>query len=231
MSILINSSDTVQFHNNGSLSFDGANDYATADGTRTVIDPDQGTVSAWVKLDSTSINGAVWKASVDTDNLLAISYNNSQQKIQMTFKGDGTAKVADGAFAVEGNDTWYNVILQWDTDPSANYVKGYVDGELLETTTELPEFTGSLANVNIGRNSVAANSYFSGHITHVSVFNTVVQPGLLYNGGSPGNLNGVTGLVAWYKMNEGSGTSVADSSPNSNAATLIHAPSWTTDTK
>ena len=39
------------------------------------------------------------------------------------------------------------------------------------------------------------------------------------------------GLEAWWKMEEGAGTTVADSSSNSNTATLTNSPSWSTETK
>ena len=76
MGILINSSDRVQFHNTGSLSFDGSTEYMTFDGLANDISTDTGTVSAWIKMDATSINGAIFKASIDSNNNIAMTYNN-----------------------------------------------------------------------------------------------------------------------------------------------------------
>ena len=229
MGILINSSDRVQFHNTGSLSFDGSTEYMTFDGLANDISTDTGTVSAWIKMDATSINGAIFKASIDSNNNIAMTYNNSAQKIQMQYKAGGTAKVADRAFAFEGNDTWYHLCMQYDTD--SGYVKGYVDGELFETVEELGTWSGTIDKCYSARNTLAANSYFAGHIAHLSYFNTVVSATTLFNGGTPGNLNGITGLKLWLRMNEQTGTTLTDASGTGNNATLVNTPTWTTDKK
>ncbi len=54
------------------------------------------------------------------------------------------------------------------------------------------------------------------------------------NGGMPitlfqSGINYITnGLMAWYKFDEGSGTTANDSSGNGNTGTLINSPTWTT---
>ncbi len=52
---------------------------------------------------------------------------------------------------------------------------------------------------------------------------------VLYEVGSNMSLNPVndTGLVGWWKMDEGSGTTTADSSGNGNTGTLFNSPVWT----
>ena len=40
-----------------------------------------------------------------------------------------------------------------------------------------------------------------------------------------------TGLVGWWRLNEGTGTSAADSSGNSNTGTLVGSPTWSTPGK
>ena len=227
MGILINSSDKVQFRNHASLDFDGSTEYMTFDGLANDINTDQGTVSAWVKLDSTNINGVVFKASVDANNNIAITYNNSAQKIQMQYKAGGSAKVADGSFAHEGNNTWYHLCLVYNTD--SDFVRGYVDGELLESLEELGTWSGTIDKCYSARNTLASNSFWNGHIDHIAYFNTVASVSALYNGGIPGNLNGMSGLKLWLKMDEQSGTTVVDSSGTGNNATLVNTPTWSSD--
>tara|TARA_R100000152_G_C6766251_1_gene191205 strand:- start:647 stop:1339 length:693 start_codon:yes stop_codon:yes gene_type:complete len=229
MSILINASDKVQFHNPASLSFNGSTEYIDCTTVAEEVSIARGTVSAWVKLDSTSINGVIFKASVDANNNVTMNYNNSSQKIQMQYKAGGTAKVADASFAFEGNDTWYHLCMTWDT--GADELKGYIDGTQIDSTlSSLGTWSGTIDTVMSAKNSLANNSYWSGHITHLAVFDGVVSPTLLYNGGTPGNLNGLSGLKMWFTMREQSGTSVADYSGTGNTGTLYNTPTWTTDT-
>ena len=68
----INSLVNVTWSNTNSIDFDGTNDYMTADGIFNDIDVDTGTVSAWIKLDSTSANDVVFKFDVDSNNQVTI---------------------------------------------------------------------------------------------------------------------------------------------------------------
>ena len=57
------------WHNKYSIEVDGANDYMTMDGVAGEINVNLGTFSAWIKLDSTAINGVILKASIDSNKL------------------------------------------------------------------------------------------------------------------------------------------------------------------
>jgi hypothetical protein len=229
MGHFINSSSAVHFHNNNSLLLDGTNDHMQIDGLANDISTTVGTVSAWVKLDSTSANGVVFKASVDTNNQIGMIYLNSGEDMRFQYKAGGTSKLIDQAFAYEGNDTWYHIMITWDTD--ADEMKAYVNGSAVGSTQEsLGTWSGSIDAVDVGKNSLADNSYFTGHIDQVSVFASVVSATTLYNGGTPGNLTGMANLKAWYQFNEGSGTSIADSSGTGNTGTLVNGAAFNTDT-
>mgnify|MGYP003116770401 FL=1 len=229
MSIIINAASNIQFHNNNSLLLDGTNDHMQIDGLANDISTTAGTVSAWVKLDSTSANGVVFKASVDTNNQVGMIYLNSAQQMRFQYKAGGTSKLIDQAFAYEGNDTWYHIMITWDTD--ADEMKAYINSSAVGSTqSSLGTWSGSIDAVDVGKNSLADNSYFTGHIDQVSVFTSVVSATTLYNGGTPGNLTGMANLKAWYQFNEGSGTSIADSSGTGNTGTLVNGAAFNTDT-
>jgi len=78
--------------NSYSIDFDGTNDYMTADGIFNDISVSAGTVSMWIKLDSTSLNGVLIKADVDTNNQLGMAYLNSTTKMRFQYKAGGTNK-------------------------------------------------------------------------------------------------------------------------------------------
>jgi len=59
----------------------------------------------------------------------------------------------------------------------------------------------------------------------------------IYNSGSPidlstdsGNYNQSANLIAWWRFNEGTGTSYADSSTNSFTGSGVNTPTWSTNT-
>ena len=87
-----------------------------------------------------------------------------------------------------------------------------------------------------GKNTLADNSYVSGHVSQLTVWKTALtsaQITQLYNRGTPGNPlmnSNVANLIGWYGFNEGSGTSVTDLSGTGNTATLVNGAAFNTDT-
>ena len=92
-----------------------------------------------------------------------------------------------------------------------------------------------------GNNSSAQSHLKGGLIDDVAVWNAAIDSDgitTVYNSGKAGlNLLAASGdynnqgdLQGWWKFEEGSGTSVADSSSNSNTGTLINSPSFSDNT-
>jgi len=234
MGILINATERVQFQDVASLSFNGTDEYATVDDAADDVDARYGTLSAWVKMDATSNNGAVVKISADSTNLIQMLFVNSDTTMRFYYTGDGNHSVISADFNHEGDDTWYHICLTYDTTvgegEEAGELKAYINTTLKDTNVGLTNIQGTINQFYLGRNTTTSNSFHVGHIAHVSYFNTVVSPTILYNGGKPGNLNGMDNLVLWLPMREGSGTTLKDHSPQLSDATLVNTPTWTVDT-
>ena len=64
----------------------------------------------------------------------------------------------------------------------------------------------------------------------MAVFTQVVSATILYNGGKPLELAGLSGLVGYYKFEEGTGAKAEDSSGLGNTGTITNSPTYTTDT-
>ena len=101
-------------------------------------------------------------------------------------------------------------------------VNFYVNGELTSLENEGSGVT--IANVShalqIGNGPGQA---YDGYIDEVAVFNTTKSQSDIqgyYNSGVPTDLSSEGGLIGYWRMEEGSGSTVADSSSNSNAGTL-----------
>ena len=87
------------------------------------------------------------------------------------------------------------------------------------------------SGIDIGRQSNNSN-FFNGLIDEVAIWDVELDADAvtaIYNSGVPtdlsedsGNYDNSSSLISWWRMEEGSGTSVADSSTQSNAMTVTN---------
>ena len=73
----------------------------------------------------------------------------------------------------------------------------------------------------------------NGKLDEFALYNSTLSASditAIYNSGAPANQAGDSNLVAYWRMEEGAGTSIGDSSSNSNTATLTNGPTFSTDT-
>jgi len=83
-------------------------------------------------------------------------------------------------------------------------------------------------------------NFFDGELNNMAVFSSALNAtniSAIYNSGSPidlstdsGNYNQSANLIAWWRFNEGTGTSYADSSTNSFTGSGVNTPTWSTNT-
>jgi len=216
------------YSNTYSIDLDGTNDYMTADGIFDDISVSVGTISMWIKLEPTGYNGVLIKADVDKSNQLGMAYLNSTTKMRFQYKAGGTNKTIDHSVSIEADGNWHHVVVTWDT--SADQLKGYIDGSQVgSTVTGLGTWSGTINAFRVGANSIADNSYVNGHIDQVAIFTSVVSPSTLYNSGTPYDLSSISNLVGYWEMNEGTGTSIADSSGTGNTGTLVNGAAFASD--
>ena len=122
-------------------------------------------------------------------------------------------------------DTWTHVAVVRD-DASGNALF-YKNGALVETESASNDPTGGTstdAKMTIG-NSFANSNGFNGELAHVRVWNTARSASEIayyYNRLVDSD---DSNLVGYWKLNEGTGAAVADSSSNSNSGTITGA-SW-----
>jgi|TARA_R100000084_G_scaffold53256_1_gene22403 hypothetical protein len=217
--------------NSYSLDFNGTDEYGSVSSLPTVS-ISTATVSLWAKLDASSTNSVMFGLAVDSDNVISIFHKNSDNTVNFQYKGGGSAKLASSTLNVEGDGNWYHIVLTVDT--TADELKGFVNGSQVGTTTgSLGTWSGTPSLLYIARNPNASNSFFHGKLDEVSLFNVTKTPAQvteMYNSGKPTNLMGSSGLIGWWRMEENTGTTVADSSANSNSMTLFNTPTWSSDT-
>jgi len=189
-----------------------------------------------------------WKSK----RIQGFAYIEGTQRIVQT----GYAKFHNSSKPYWRSSGWSMVALAFDGQYLKLYVNGALDNssgtptiDLGSTGNELDE--GSSIYFNIGRQPEtpvggAGAAYFDGQLDECAVWNTALDAddiAQLWN--DPGDTNTIkpqnlredkgnydksSNLKGWWRFEEGSGTSVADSSGTGNTGTVTNSPTYSTDT-
>ena len=116
-------------------------------------------------------------------------------------------------------DTWYHIVLVHDN--SANTLKWYVNGTEQNTNTSV-NIPSNTETYYLGTNSDADDKYFNGRIDEVRIWNDVRTAAEIADNKDDELVGNESGLVAYYKMSDGTGTTLTDNSSNSNNGTLTN---------
>ena len=218
------------FSNVFSLDYDGVDDYVNLSSAVGVVDVNRGTFSAWVKLETTSINAPVFKYYVNANNQITIIYLHSSNQIKFMYKAAGTNTQVQAATAIEGG-AYAHVALTWDT--GANELKAFINGTQFGTTQSgFGTWSGSATVLHLGHNALSGSDFWKGNIDEFAIFSrakTNAEILSIYNGGKPSNLVGESDLVGYWRNEEGSGTTIGDQSGQGNSGTLINGTTFSTD--
>ncbi len=207
------------------LSFDG-NDYVDAGDISTVKGISKLTLSAWMKRTSAGSFVGLGK-DAGTHDRFGIAQTTSGT-ILFTMHEGGLDR--NGTVAI--NDTsWHLVTMVYDGTNSV--MDGYVDGvkqSLTYSFTLPPTTTNTASSFIIGRyvdsGQTATSSFSDGKIDDVRIYSRALTPPeveKLYNFSPP--------PVAYWKMDERSGTTSSDNSGNGYTSTFDTSaakPAWTT---
>ena len=220
----------VQFtaDNQQCLDFDGSDDNITfGDILGSEVDF---TIEFWCKADSIN-SGVVIQLSSGSGESEAdnVSFNVNLQsggEFRLFYEyGSGSNETNTTSSFDLSADTWTHVAVVRD-DASGNALF-YKNGALVETESASNDPTGGTstdAKMTIG-NSFANSNGFNGELAHVRVWNTARSASEIayyYNRLVDSD---DSNLVGYWKLNEGSGTTVSDFSSNSNSGTITGA-SW-----
>ena len=235
------SSQTI--FNNYSLTFSGNGAASgTEDYVSTTFDPvdynlNHGfTVSFWVRPDELGTHMfAIGRRMAAAKGRFTFGLRNASN----LFVGVGNTKKTGFAHGMSIG-TWYNWIITYaGNNASPKTLKGYRDGEeIFDTTTSWPDT--DLENgipIYFGTRNVATQGYSNGWacgLDEVAIFDEVKDISPLYNKGNPVDLGSESGLVGYWRFEEGKGTTVEDLSTNNNNGTLTTddtgLPVWSKDT-
>ena len=219
------------FSNNYSLGFDGDDQAVQIDNLADDLSISAGTYSTWIKCGEMDSSRTILGVFNDSNNFVRLWWYHSLNQFSVTYKRGGNASRADAntGSGVLGDGDWHHLAATWDV--GENELKIYHNGQLLDgdatTTINSSASMSTLDKADIGKSSTDA-AYWQGHIDEVSVFDEVVDISVLYNSGSPKDVefSSLSGLIGYWRFTEGSGTSAVDESGKGNTGTLENAPSW-----
>ena len=214
-----------------SILFDGTDDHMTADGAAGQVAA-AGSVSMWAKLETYAYTESMFAAKIDSNNYLWLFYHGGTNQTRFEIKGEGSGDTVEETLiattAVENNG-WHHFAFTWDTGGDTSAL--YIDGSSVDTGTATP-LVGEQSGIDFGKRRGHAWEQFEGNMNDIAIFDDVLTSGevsTIYNSGKPKDESSHSGLVGYWKMEENTGTSVADSSSNSNAITLVNGAAWSTD--
>jgi hypothetical protein len=190
------------------LNFDGVDDYVELPNETTFDFTNQMTIEFWM---NSSIMPEQWDAIVA----------KGDYSWRVALASDGTiAFTGTGAFTdffsttVVTDGNWHHVAVTYDGINAIIYIDGVVENSS-EATADI---NNSNYNVAIGENLEATGRYYSGNLEDVRIWN-VARTEAQINASKNCELQGSeTGLVAYYKFNQG-----LDAQDNSGVLTLTDA--------
>ena len=164
-----------------------------------------------------SRNGIIGWGNYGGSDTNAFRLNDGGTLVNYWFGNDlyATANVVDAS--------WHHVAATFDGTTR----KIFVDGVQLASDIPTPNnILSPVTNVRIG--STYFGEYFDGSMKEVRIWN-IARSSSQLTSGMAGSLGGnETGLVAYYKMGDGTGTTVTNSASASSGinGTLVNGPAW-----
>lgn len=240
----------VGFHNQGSINFDGTNDYVQIDALAGVMNelfdatspPEVNiSVSAWVKLETMSSSGIIFnmRAGTSTSNQINLFWHGSDNRIKWNIKLANSASACDdngsGSFTASGiaeNDgNWYHIV---GTMTHGDVCELWINGVKRDSVAQESELNEDFTVANIGTNT-QETAFWNGNIDEVAVWSRCLSDTEILHLSRYHNidLSDASGLgrelKAYYRFEEKSGT-IANNTvdPNTNG-TLTNSPTYSLD--
>ena len=236
---------SAAFADGYSLLFDGANDYVDIDSAAGDMPSATGSISYWIKLIGEDSN-YIFEIKADANNYIAGAYNTYGEYAWAGTYFGGVWKSSNLGVAQElqGDGKWHHVVMTWIDGSGAGelicYFDGDQDGVQINTITGLGTFSGTPSTFFIGRLNAHGGSPMEGNVNDFAVWSSILtaaEAAAIYNGGTPIDLTTDSGdyvssgdLVGYWKFEENTGTTVADSSTNSNDGSLVNGTAFEAET-
>ena len=226
-------------HLGNALNFSGVNDVVAFGNAVGPTGSAERTIMMWARTGSDASQQLVSYGTATTGGAFGIGFNsweNSGGGKGVTVDVHGSAITFQPSTATnDGQWHHYAVVVPAsapDGTVSLRDLAVYQDGHLLNTVSGLAA-NNDLA-INTGSGNLTFGSYidgtddFNGHMTEVSIWSKALTTAQIHDYMNKSLGGNETGLSGYWKLDEGSGTSVQDSSSNNHGGTITGA-NWISD--
>ena len=230
------------FSNINSLAFDGSNDFLSGSSTFTSLNgASKASFSMWIK--PVTVTGTLRTVFQVGDGSSSGVNGQCQmflyEGVRIDFSIDSSGLYGRGNISALTYGSWNHVLLTVDFAANPEF-KCYVNGAD-ETTGDnmasLSVFPNATEPLHIGEFATGHYAPFNGGIDEFAIWVgdalTSTDASNIYNSGAPTDLTSNSGdytsssnLIGYWKFDETSGTTIADSSTNSNDLTLVNSPTF-----
>ena len=218
---------------NGCLSFDGGDYVKTANDALNGIST-QGSYTLWFKTSSTGES-----LMYSNEGYHGLYMNFSAQAGKITAFFDGSSAGNPSTTQTYNDNAWHHLAAT----NNGTTTKVYIDGVKVLDFAETFAAPSSTQPFVIGAQYTGATSFYTGSLDEVKAYTAALTESEIYidkNAGSA--VNAGTGTdeaaqlsdgagnppIAYWKLDDNTGTSAIDSSGNGNTGTLTNSPKWVT---
>jgi len=186
------------------------------------------TFETWVKLSSKSTSNTILgkKNSAGNSNGYALYVNsNGTSDGHIIFETKGAQIVTSSSISLS---TWHHIAVSI----SGNHGTIYLDGVPQAKSSDSVNFASTTATFGIGTYANTTNFQAKGYIDEVRVWNTNLDSVTISNWRDTYITNShpqYSDLLAYWKLDDGSGTTAADASISGFTGTLTNGPTWNVD--
>lgn len=207
------------------VQFDGTNDYIDAGTDSSLILTDRRTISAWVYISGTMVNGDEYYiarkfSSGDSNSYYGMTlFHNGTGTVLGSYGGGGGAYVYSTGYLAAGQ--WHHVAVTFDKPNISFYINGKLDSTGADTVGGgYPSGSGTMVLGTLG-----GGSYLNGRLDEVRVYGRPLsadEVGQLYRLSAPTGTD--TSLKGYWSFNgqDVSGTTAFDRSGAGNTGTLTN---------
>ncbi|MCA9237651.1 MAG: LamG domain-containing protein [Planctomycetales bacterium] len=188
------------------LEFDGASSAVT---TAAVDPPNEGTITLWFRSDGPPAGvQRLWGVGSEFE-----MWQQDDGFVSCDVATDGFQGGFITAEPLDTAGTWYHLAAVYDADDDSYSI--YLNGELHKSGVSTWAVEDEAADLLSFGTGTGATDYFSGAVDDFRIYNRKLSQQEIYE---------IYGLVAWYKLDETSGTLAADSTGLGNDGTYIGSP-------
>lgn len=222
---------TYSSSENGSIVFDGTNDYAVFTRPSTIVTSGAISIAIWVKWTTVGTTSSTIQALVDNNH----SFNNGfviQDRPDiskyLTFSVRPTVSNPNGVVSTfqVGNGRWHYIVGTNDLTTSRLYIDGYLNAQAAESGGII----NAQPNVSVGYWQAGPGRYLNGNVKQVSLYNRALSSAEILQNFYGSNIV-TSGLVLYLDAGNivsypQTGTAWYDISGNNQNFTLYNSPTF-----